>query len=189
MERFSVFVLSGGKSQRFGSDKARAELEGEALLCRAAKAAASVAERVTVIAEKADEYADLGFPTLGDVIPQRGPLGGLLTALENTDPDGWALVLTCDLMVFESAWVELLAAGRSDVRAVAFRNDRWQPFPGLYHASLREDARQAIGASQLSMWRFLDQVGARALPVPASWPPVPQANTPEDLRRFQRSSP
>ena len=185
MVRFPCYVLAGGKSSRFGSDKARAALGGEPLIRRVARAVDPVARAVTVVAERADKYADLGLATIADVVPDRGPLGGVLTALRHAG-DEWVLVVTCDLVGFEPSWVETLAAARSEARAIAFRSDRWQPFPGLYPAALRREAEAAVASEQLAMGRWLDAVGARAHPLPADWPALVQVNTREELERMGR---
>jgi molybdopterin-guanine dinucleotide biosynthesis protein A len=182
---WSAYVLAGGKSTRFGSDKALAELDGEPLILRLARAVAPVARELIVVAERADKYASLGLPTIGDVLPDRGPLGGLLTALEHAPTPAQILLVTCDLVVFEASWVETLATSAEGARAVAFRDDRWQPFPGLYHTELGGDARRAVARGELGMGRFLDTVSARAVPLPRDWPPLVQANTRADLARFR----
>ncbi len=57
---FDVYILAGGKSRRFGSDKARAEAKGVAVIVRVAEALASIAGTVTVVADRAGRYDDLG---------------------------------------------------------------------------------------------------------------------------------
>ena len=190
LTRFATYVLAGGKSRRFGSDKALATLEGVPLIQRLVQALAPVSRASIVVAEQAGKYASLGLTTIGDVIPDRGPLGGLLTALEHAHQrdESWCLVLTCDQVVFEPRWVDALASrlgGDDGVRAAAFRDDRWQPFPALYHASLRGEAREAVTSGRLKMGRFLDAIAARGVQLPADWPELVQANTREELERLR----
>lgn len=183
---FEVFIFAGGQSRRFGSDKALAELDGEPLIVRLARAAAPFASSLRVVAERADKYAALGLPTIADTVPERGPLGGLLTALERLAPERWALVLSCDQVVLQGTWVEALARGRGAASAVAFRGERWQPFPGLYQASLAARVREAVRGGDLRLSRLLDGVGATPLPLPPDWPAVPQVNTQAALDALRR---
>ena len=55
-----AYILAGGRSVRFGSDKARALVEGEPLIRRVADGLAQVTGSITAVAQQADAYADLG---------------------------------------------------------------------------------------------------------------------------------
>ena len=76
-------VLAGGQATRFGSDKARAMLDGEPLIARLVKRVQPHASRITVVADVAGKYDDLGLTTIADDVPGRGPVGGLLAALRH----------------------------------------------------------------------------------------------------------
>ncbi len=78
-----AYVLAGGKSRRFGSDKARAMLAGQPLLLHVARQLEPVCSCVWVVAQRAGQYDDLGLPTLGDLALGLGPLAGLQTALSH----------------------------------------------------------------------------------------------------------
>ena len=182
----AAYVLAGGRSRRFGSDKALAEIGGEPLLLRVARLAAPLAAEVTVVADRTDRYPTLGLPTIADEVPERGPLGGLLTALGALGARDWALVLTCDLLVLKPAWVDTLATAARGHHAAAFRGDRWQPFPGLYHRSLLGAARGAVERDELAVSHWLEAVGAVGVPIPADWPELVQANTRQQLEQYRR---
>ena len=96
---FDGYVLCGGASRRMGQDKALVELDGTALARRVADAlAAAGAGRVVAVGGDTDALSARGLRVVPDRWPGEGPLGGLLTALE--DPDGTsgvAVVLSCDL--------------------------------------------------------------------------------------------
>jgi molybdopterin-guanine dinucleotide biosynthesis protein A len=91
-------VLAGGRSQRFGSDKALAELGGRPLLEIAVERLAAVCAHVAVSAPPDGPAAALaerlGVPVLADPpAAPRGPLSGVLAGLE------WALERRADLLV------------------------------------------------------------------------------------------
>lgn len=119
--KLPVYFLAGGKSRRFGSDKARAVLAGLPLITRLVEMLSSRATYITVIADAADKYADLGYKTLADIQPGLGPLGGIQTALadyrlqqsnHNTNDysigNGWLLVVSCDWVEIRAGWIETL---------------------------------------------------------------------------------
>ena len=74
-------VLAGGRSRRYGSDKAFAELGGVSLVHRAARTLLPLAGRVVVVANDLDRHSLEGMPVRPDLVGGLGPLGGLHTAV------------------------------------------------------------------------------------------------------------
>ncbi|MGC1274039.1 MAG: molybdenum cofactor guanylyltransferase [Planctomycetaceae bacterium] len=107
-----AYILAGGKSSRFGSDKALAPLGGSPLVVRVAEMLRGVSEEVTIVADVAGKYADLGLTTITDRRMNCGPLAGVETALcdrvERFGP-GWIVLASCDLAGLKREWVETIA--------------------------------------------------------------------------------
>ncbi|MEO6093851.1 MAG: molybdenum cofactor guanylyltransferase [Novosphingobium sp.] len=161
-------VLAGGRSTRFGSDKALAELEGHTLIALAVDALSGWCEHVVVVGR-----ALAPAPTLPDwPRPDMGPLGGLVAALHHARDEGYAAVLTCgvDSLGLPEELPALLQP------APAYLAD--QPVVGLWLPGLAEAAEAMLtGDGPHSMYGFADAVGARAVTAPGS----ANINTPEDL--------
>ncbi|GAB4297846.1 MAG: molybdenum cofactor guanylyltransferase MobA [Myxococcota bacterium] len=185
MNKLPVYILAGGKSSRFGKDKARAELNGEPLIVHTARSVASVATSISLVADKEGKYDDLGFRTIGDIKPGLGPLGGLQTALADLKT-GWLLLTSCDLIGIQTPWLEtLLSAPRDGAKIVAFRGgEEWQPIPALYNAAIKSTIDANIEKSLLSLKRLLDTVEINPLPLPKDWFKAANINTPSDLKRL-----
>ncbi|MFA9477005.1 molybdenum cofactor guanylyltransferase [Phycisphaerales bacterium AB-hyl4] len=189
-EQLSAYVLAGGQSRRFGSDKARALLDGEPLVVRLTRQLKPMSRSVTVIAGQADAYADLGLRTIADVHPGCGPMAGLHAALRDVGEGGgdWLLLCSCDMVMMRPTWLAALLGARGEGgQAVAFRAERWHPFPGLYHRSLLEEVERRLAGEALRMQGLLDAVGT-GLALPSDWPSVAQANTPGALARVARDN-
>lgn len=179
------YILAGGLSRRFGTDKARALLAGRPLIVRTADAMEQAGLQPRVVARSAGQYDDLGLPTVGDIRPGRGPLAGLETALVDAG-DGWVLLAPCDMVDLRPHWIESLLAARQDrADAVAFRAHRWQPMPALYHQQLLPRLREHLDAGTLAMYALLEVSRVVQLRFPADWPRVHQANTPGELESAQ----
>lgn len=171
-----LYLLAGGKSSRFGSDKARAKVKGSPLIVRIVEALAPVAAPPTVVADVPDKYADLGLRTIADIQPGLGPMGGLATALHDAG-DREILVTSCDLVSVEPAWVRLLTA--VDGAAVAFKKQKgWQPLFAVYRPDSAAVVARHIASESLSLQLVLDEIG-QAVPLPLAW--VGGANTPDEL--------
>ena len=178
-----VYILAGGKSSRFGSDKARAELHGEPLLQRIVRVLKPAAKRFTAVADVPGKYNDLGVRTIADEQPNLGPMGGLLTALRDVK-EGWLLLTSCDMVALDCAWVDqLLSARTPSSLAVAFKGERIEPLFALYHASLLAPVQAAIVAGNLSPAHLIASVPHVLLALPNNWPALAHINSRAELER------
>ena len=187
MEKVPVYILAGGNSRRFGEDKARAVLDGLPLITRVAQCFAPVASSITVVADRAGKYRDLGLRAIGDLAPGLGPMGGLRTALSDCAGDQWLLLTCCDRIGVRLEWIEsLMRLRRSDARIIAFQGSRWEPFPALYHSDILPEVAARIAEGDRALWRLMNQVAHVAVPQPESWHEVKDINTRQDLEEFNR---
>jgi molybdenum cofactor guanylyltransferase len=110
--RAAGYVLAGGKSSRFGSDKALAELGGKPVLARTLEtiAASDVGCRIVVGDKK--NYGRFGVRCIRDRWPGEGPLGGIVTALVRSLADKygyhWNLIISCDMPFLTAEWLQHL---------------------------------------------------------------------------------
>lgn len=77
----SIIIQAGGKSSRMGQDKALMPFLGQPLIRRVIERLSPIASEVLVTTNHPEAYEFLGVPCYPDIIPDRGALGGLFTAL------------------------------------------------------------------------------------------------------------
>ena len=193
MADWPIYILAGGRSARFGSDKARAELDGDPLIVRVASAAAARATRVTVVADRPEKYADLGLTTIADARPGLGPLSGLHSAMADCRaqpaPDPWLICLPCDLVSLKARWLDrLIDSLADDVDVAAYHDDRWHPLIAAYRTDLLPVVEDRLQGKDRSLHGLIEAVRHRAIPPPPDWPKTIQVNTLEDLRTARQSS-
>ena len=184
-----LYILAGGRSSRFGADKARAEVDGQPLIRRIAEALQNVTEQPCVVAAEPGRYADLGLTTCADPRPHLGPLAGVATALRHAAAsdlghDRWLLITACDWINPEPACLNSLrtAVRKSPgIQAAAFFDERWQPLPMLIHADALPGVQRQIDHGRMSLWRMLEAIGAARVAVPANHGPLLHANTPAEF--------
>ena len=150
-----AFILIGGRSTRFGSDKAFFEFEGEALALRAAAVveAAFPGIHVTFVAASRDQFGiktdGLERPVIFDRRKGFGAWSGLDAALSHSRAQ-WTLVLACDLPFVTSEFLQQLGqAADANVDAVVARqaDGRLQPLCAMY----RGDAlHSVVGESMMA---------------------------------------
>jgi molybdopterin-guanine dinucleotide biosynthesis protein A len=109
-DRARAFVLAGGRSERFGTDKARFVVQGVPMLLRVAQALSSTGFTVTLVSRD-DSLGDLGLPILVEPPGPIHPLSGVLAALIGVGPTGIALIAPCDLPWLDAESVATLIEG------------------------------------------------------------------------------
>ncbi|MBS3750781.1 MAG: molybdenum cofactor guanylyltransferase [Anaerolineales bacterium] len=92
----SMIIQSGGKSTRMGEDKALRDFNGRPLIKHIHEKFSPLGDEVWVITNNPEDYQFLGAPLHTDVIPNRGALGGLYTALKISSHPHVGLV-ACDM--------------------------------------------------------------------------------------------
>ena len=147
------FVLAGGESRRMGRDKALLEIDGQPLVERIALRVKEAAGSVVIVGDP-EKYASLGFPVVPDRIAGLGPLGGLLTALEESQAE-WNLMVACDMPAIKANTLVRLvhAIGNSGyARAIVPVSERGdEPLCALYHRECLPEVRRAIASNSLKM--------------------------------------
>lgn len=133
-------ILAGGRSERFPTlDKALAPLDGKPLLWHVADSLAPAVDELIVNCrrDQTEAFADAlnGFSVqfVVDRIPDRGPLVGLRTALNETTAT-YAAVVPCDMPAVPAAFLDFLfARARNRTGAAPEFDGRLQPFPAVFH--------------------------------------------------------
>jgi molybdopterin-guanine dinucleotide biosynthesis protein A len=144
-------ILAGGRSQRFGSEKALAELAGVSLLERAHRRLSAPCAQVAVSGARpgASALADrLGAPRLADPYgAPHGPLSGVLAGLEwaASQREELLLVLPCDAPLLPpDLEARLLAEIGGAPAAVVHSPEGLQPLCALWRTALTRALRAAL---------------------------------------------
>src|SRR5207247_10833150 len=80
--RTAGVLLAGGRSRRMGREKPLQIVGGVSLIERVRAAVSHCVDETVLVTNRPDLYAFLGLPMIPDTYPERGPLAGLLAALE-----------------------------------------------------------------------------------------------------------
>ena len=168
-------VLAGGRSSRFGTDKALAEVNGHTLLAHAVDTLSGWCEHVIVVGRETAPAPTLpDWPRSG-----MGPLAGIASALHLARDEGYDFVLTggVDSWGLPENLPQLLAPAPAFLSA--------QPVIGLWPASAAEAIEAILTNEEArhSMQHFAQVIGAR--PVETAAVPA-NINTPADLAALGR---
>lgn len=140
------YVLVGGRSSRFGSDKALATWNGKTLALWVAEQVREAAGSVTLVGPR-EKYGSLGLPLIEDPIQGFGPLAGLSAALDHTAA-AWNVVVACDMPHVTAGFLAfLLRTAREqdpDVLLPLDPDGRAEPLCAVYAMRCREVVAEAI---------------------------------------------
>ena len=157
------FILAGGKSTRYGSNKAMAEVDGQRLIERVVTVVESVFEHLVLITNTPEEYAYLHIPMIQDIIKGLGPLGGIYTGLENLSDDAGFFV-ACDMPFLNAPLIRHMAQVRGQFDAVVPKID-WmlEPLHAIYTKGCLPALKALIDSQQYQIWRFFEKIAVRFL--------------------------
>jgi molybdopterin-guanine dinucleotide biosynthesis protein A len=182
-------VLAGGRSRRFGSDKAVERVGGATLLDRAADTLAEVFGEVVIVSARAVETDRQVVPDARDPC---GPLGGIEAALAHAVELGLdgAFVLACDLPVVTSDTVRDVARALHGsptalAAAPAGRDGRSaEPLCAAYRVACLGAVRALLDDGRLAAAGLFDRVGG--VITPRSDDELLNVNTRADRDRAER---
>ena len=158
-------VLAGGASRRFGRDKAAEVVGGVTLVDRAARTLAEVFAEVVVVSSR-DAVSD--WPSIPDLRPPCGPLGGIEAALQRAGErrlEG-AFVLACDLPLVTAETVRTIALALGDFAAAAPERDAvpsFEPLCAAYRTSCLERVSVLLDGGERAAHALFDSVTGTTL--------------------------
>lgn len=154
MEDLKIYILAGGKSSRMGFDKGLVNLEGKPLIEHLLTAVRLLNLPITIISKNTD-YQQFKYPLIKDIVPNKGPLGGLLTALSHSNGQP-ALLLTCDTPFLPLHILNYLIKNAvKDGITVGSLFKKLHPFPGIYPSKLLPIVQEYIQDNRLKMQQFV----------------------------------
>lgn len=168
-------VLAGGRSRRFGSDKALAKLADKTVVEIAVELLRPFVQEMLLSANDPAAFSFLGIPVIPDLHAYAGPSAGLEATLKASKTD-WNLVIACDMpQMAPKALHYLSSLQQPEADAVLFSIEgRPQFFPGLYHQKLIEHFEHlftdpSAPPRDRSLYALLDRaqvqmIGAETLP-------------------------
>jgi len=185
-------VLAGGKSSRFGSNKALAPWGQRSVIAHIVNTAWRVSHAVYIVTNDPCAYTDLPAIIIQDTHPGKGPLSGILAALEIA-PANRVFVLGCDMPcilpeVMDHMW--RITTWAPVVLPVTSRGI--EPLHAIYHVSLAPVIAHALAQGIRSVRELLQSIPHRPVSESAlsRYSPdlsfLANANTREELESLRK---
>ncbi len=161
----TLAIIAGGQSRRMGRDKAFVELGGKPLIEHVIQRSADLGQAETIIiTNNPAQYQHLGLPMYRDVLPDKGSLGGIYTALITAKRPN-TLVLACDMPFVNADLLRFMISQiDDDTDIVVPRVDGYpQGLHAIYKKTCIKPIAEGLAADRLKIIRFYDQMRVRYL--------------------------
>lgn len=176
-------LLCGGKSSRFGSNKALAPVGNTTMIECIARAVKAVVPDLVLVTSTPDEYTFLNLPCITDLKPHAGPLQALLTVFEKI-PCEEVLLVACDMPTLDRELIEKLLQHAPETNACVVRDkQRAQYLLARYSRRLLDPLREFADNGGDSFKDFFE-LHPEHISYLESEKEIPNMNTPGELENF-----
>lgn len=149
-----VFILAGGKSRRMEEDKGLALLNGLPMISHIINTICAVPLNVSLISGNPD-YGQFDLPLYEDSIKDKGPMGGLMTALENSSVP-YVLLMGCDMpFINREVIYHLIDSGKKGKITVSETNGYTNPLFAIYPKSILAELKMHVEKNHLKLQDFI----------------------------------
>lgn len=122
-------VLAGGKSSRFGSNKAIFDFQGKTMIKHSVDLLKLFCDCILISGDN-EEYYRYDYPCIPDKYGSIGPLGGIISCLEKSDAEEF-MIVTCDMPLLTPDLLAKLLLHHERGKITIFKDasGRLYPFP------------------------------------------------------------
>jgi molybdopterin-guanine dinucleotide biosynthesis protein A len=162
--KLNAFILAGGKSSRMGVDKGLVHLSGKPMIQYIIDTLEQLKLPIQIVSNNS-EYEQFGFPVHQDLIKDKGPIGGIYTALSSSDSE-LNLIISCDTPFVNSALIESLIAECKYQTVTISEYEGWQhPLVGIYSKSGMKTFQSQIEKDDLKLSKANELLKVKAVPM------------------------
>ena len=199
--KFTGYILAGGKSSRMGTDKAFLKIGEKTFLENAVEILKSNCEQIKIVLNKSQnhfiEKLPAGVSYIFDIHENRGALGGIHAAFQDCQT-AFAVILAVDLPFVTSKAIEKLCeiiVHENDFSAVVPRqtDEKLQPLCAVYQVKkcLPETENILLKADSISVRDFLKTIETKIIAtgqLGANKHLFKNVNSPSDFENLKRQN-
>lgn len=125
------YILAGGKSSRMGMDKGLMQLNGQPIIKYVITQLQPVVHKLVIVSNN-PEYEKFGFEVIADPIKERGPAGGIYTALNHSD-SAINFIVSCDMPFITTAGMQYIVQQQAQSQIILpMHEQKLEPLFGVY---------------------------------------------------------
>ncbi len=159
----SAIILAGGRSHRFGTDKALIAWRGRPLIEAVLEVVSQIASESIVVTNSPEPLRELTSRLVPDVIPGAGSLGGILSGLKAARND-YSLVVACDMPFLNLELLQYMASQVRDYDVLIPRTaEGIEPLHAIYGKACIAPIARVLRGGGRRITEFFPQVHVRYL--------------------------
>ncbi|MCP4131001.1 MAG: molybdenum cofactor guanylyltransferase [bacterium] len=159
-----AYIIAGGKSKRFGTDKSLHDYEGKPLIQHIFDAVNPVFDNIYISANDGEKYSFLGVETVPDIVPDLGPIGGLYSVLCHAKENGAdsAFVVPCDMPNLNADLIEyMLSIPMEYDLIIPVLGSYYEPLHAIYSIKCLDPLKELIDNNKRKIIELVDKVEIR----------------------------
>jgi molybdopterin-guanine dinucleotide biosynthesis protein A len=159
----SAVILAGGKSRRFGEDKAFFRAAGTPMVLRVARVLGGIFDEVIVAGGNPEAFQKLGLRCYPDPIPERGALGGIYNGLSHSSTPQ-IFLCACDMPLLNEAVIKIIVGntGRESITLPLINSIR-QPLHAIYRRDILPLVEELLNAPNIYLPALLERASVNFL--------------------------
>ncbi|WP_434035244.1 molybdenum cofactor guanylyltransferase [Formosa sp. 4Alg 33] len=190
-KHISIYILCGGKSSRMQTEKGLIVFKDKPFIEWILEAVKPISNRIYLITENTD-YSIYNYPLLADIYKNKGPVGGIYTALKHTETQQ-NLILSCDIpMISTHILKRYLIQSKVINSNIAFVSDSTRDYPliGMYSVNNLQKFEDAIRQDHLKLMSLIQASTYHRIQVASrDFDALYNINTKDELRTLIQSRP
>lgn len=160
--KLSAYILCGGKSSRMQEEKGLVKYQGKAFVQWILEALTPFVAN-PVLVTKNPAYQAFHFEQISDLIEDKGPLGGIYTALTHSETE-LVLILSCDIPKITTEVLKFLSEKAEETPdRITFLSDEVNDYPliGIYPKKIKLTIEKSIANGELKLRQFVESLPHR----------------------------
>jgi uroporphyrin-III C-methyltransferase len=185
-KKLSIAILCGGMSSRMGQEKGLVMYQNKPFVQHLIDLVKSLTNDLFLVTSNTD-YAPFGYPLQADIYPNKGPVGGIYTAL-NFAKNHEVLILSCDVPLLEISLLQrLILVSETNKNAICYASTLHHDHPlvGVYPKSVVKMFEIALQSNELKLMHVIEKLEIKKMKVEEEEvSQLQNINTKEDLNRM-----
>jgi len=165
-QEITAYVLCGGKSVRMQAEKGLVLYKGKPFIRWIIEAIMPITSNIILVTSNGD-YSLVGLPMIEDTYADKGPVGGIYTALNHSTTTR-NLILSCDIPKITTELLRTVTDESWETEApVTFLSDGKNDYPliGVYSKSALKIFADAISADKLKLCPLVNMISHQKISI------------------------
>jgi len=156
----TALILCGGKSLRMGRPKAFLPYQGTTMVAHMLACVRDLFNEVFLVANEPEQFADLNCDLVKDILPYRGPLGGILSGLLVAS-NHHSFVLPCDMPFVTKKLIRKMTTVRHEQDILLLTHEQGvEPLVGIYSKNCIKPLEEALFTEEPGLYDFVSGLNA-----------------------------